>query len=159
MGTCQHTPAVKARYGFTNPVFVRPYTDENPQAYGGAHIVERCVSCGAERNKLVNGTHVEMGTWGPSEAEIAEHNRRVAFERRQSDIKFALDLFQMKVVEVNARNGEIFIKRAGKTEAYKASEIYEAAKQDWRDQPEVGKLYDALAKVLDDAYAKHYGDA
>lgn len=150
MSTCQHTPVVKARYGYTNPVFVRPYTDENPQAYGGAHIVERCVSCGAERNKLINGTHVEMGTWGPSEAEISERNRRVALARRQ-DTLFA---FSVKVLEIDVKKHQVLIEKSGEKKWHKISDILDAKNQNWRDQPDVGALYNALAQVIDDEYQK-----
>lgn len=40
----------------------RPYTDENPQAHGGARYIHVC-HCGARREALVNGGHSERSPW------------------------------------------------------------------------------------------------
>jgi hypothetical protein len=37
-------------------------TRQNPAAHGGVRFLESC-SCGASRERLVNGSHVERGAW------------------------------------------------------------------------------------------------
>lgn len=44
--------------------FFGPVNDEkqNPAAHGGCRFVDRC-RCGAERETLSNGGHIERGAW------------------------------------------------------------------------------------------------
>jgi len=49
-------------YGFTAPVAVAPYTEENPAAHGNISRTQTC-RCGAERQILINGRHHEVSPW------------------------------------------------------------------------------------------------
>lgn len=61
---------------FTGSVAVYPYTDENPAAHGNVGVTETCTECGAERDVLVNGRHVEYSPWGLSRAERERDQER-----------------------------------------------------------------------------------
>jgi hypothetical protein len=62
--------------------------DENRAAHGNVCVAEECRACGARRERLVNGCHVEEGPWGPSraareiEAREAERVVRALIEAR-----------------------------------------------------------------------------
>jgi len=62
---CKHSEysQIGRDYGFTQPVYREPYTCENRAAHGGIKYTVRCERCGATRDQLVNGRHVEVGPW------------------------------------------------------------------------------------------------
>jgi hypothetical protein len=67
---CKHEHTIETRVvGYSAPVAVHPYTEENPAAHGNICVTEQCTRCGADRLKNINGNHVEYGTWGPSHVE------------------------------------------------------------------------------------------
>lgn len=47
---------------FFHPVAAR-IEDENRGSHGGIRYTETCLDCGASRDVLYNGQHVEYGPW------------------------------------------------------------------------------------------------
>lgn len=80
---CNHEATKTTRERcFTGGVAVSPYTAENRRAHGGVTMDEACSACGAERAVNTNGSHIEVGPWGPSAAERNREAAAIAVRRR-----------------------------------------------------------------------------
>lgn len=149
--SCKHEGVTHARYGFSVPVARPPITWPNEAAYGGSHIVERCVYCGALRDVLKNGEHIELGVWGPSEREREAAEKRAEHFRYHQGIRNALDEFSVEVLAYDHEGRRMHIKRGSNSQWHSVGVISEAAREDWSDQPRTGALYKALVALWDQA--------
>lgn len=65
------TPCTHSNYDTSDvlPYFGAVSRDENRAAHGGVRYRETCQACGATRDWLCNGRHVETGEWTSPEPE------------------------------------------------------------------------------------------
>lgn len=139
---------------FTAPV-AWPARDQNPAAHGGVEFAEEC-TCGAQRKRLVNGRHEEVGPWGPSLAERKAAARRDAegvLEGASEGVQIGDVLVQVVPVKVGGRrmvrltiNGEARTYGSSR-EMYPAASVTEQVKENWRRIRQLVDLVQAAAEV------------